>query len=279
MARPRRRTPSEHRSELLLTHPGPLRVSHGVPDQHGNPRWKKLIRAIKKIHRKERKECRALRIAHLRRAFLAGLASQDPFATNRWGAIVTGVHLLARPRELASLKRCHLSFVNHPEPHAVIMLSPLKKGPEQQPVPMLIASGDGSGADAYAALRRLEYCDPVPPCARSTTPLFRDARGNQCSVPTLTSWVQTVVEAAGEGPDSRLFTARSMRIGGATEMHAVGANELTISLLGRWSSDCARLYTRASQGQVLDLSRRLGGAPDDPSLEQIFPHYVQTARR
>ena len=70
-----------------------------------------------------------------------------------------------------------------------------------------------------------------------------------------------------------------MRIGGATEMHAVGANELTISLLGRWSSDCARLYTRASQGQVLDLSRRLGGAPDDPSLEQIFPHYVQTARR
>ena len=70
-----------------------------------------------------------------------------------------------------------------------------------------------------------------------------------------------------------------MRIGGATELHAAGANELTIALLGRWSSDCARLYTRASQGQVLALSQQLAGAPEDPSLEQVFTNYVQTARR
>ena len=70
-----------------------------------------------------------------------------------------------------------------------------------------------------------------------------------------------------------------MRIGGATELHAQGASELTISLLGRWSSDCARLYARASQSQVLDLSRRLTNAADDPALEQVFDDYVQTARR
>ena len=96
---------------------------------------------------------------------------------------------------------------------------------------------------------------------------------------TLTQWVQGIASAAGEDTDARLFTARSMRVGGATELHAAGANELTIQLLGRWSSDCARLYTRASQGQVQALSRMLTAAAEDPALEQRFPDYVQTARR
>ena len=136
---------------------------------------------------------------------------------------------------------------------------------------MLIAASDGGGGDAYAALTRLVHVDPVPPGKQAITPLFRDQFRRAPAVPTLSLWVQQVARAAGEGSDVRLFTARSMRIGGATELHAVGANELTISLLGRWSSDCARLYTRASQGQVLALSRRMGEAPDDPALEQVFP--------
>ena len=243
------------------------------------PRWKKLVRAIRKSHRKERKECSPLRIAHLRRAFHGYLTVRSPAEINRWAALTTGVHLLARPQELAKLMRNALSFASSPVPHAVIMLKPLKKGPEQQPVPMLIARGDGGGADAYAALTRLVQADPVSREQQATTPLFRDLRGNAPSNLTLTRWVQSAARAAGETGSVSLFSGRSLRIGGATDLHAVGANELTISLLGRWSSDCARLYTRASRGQVLALSRQLAEAPADPALERVFPGYVQTARR
>ena len=91
--------------------------------------------------------------------------------------------------------------------------------------------------------------------------------------------MQRVASAAGEGGDAGLFTARALRIGGATELHAMGANQLTIMLLGRWSSDVSRLYTRVSQGQVLALSAAISRAPEDPSLEQVFHSFVQSARR
>ena len=260
---------------LARTH---LAAMAGFPLASKSPRWARLVKAVKKRHRRERKECRPLRMAHLRRAFYGAYASQQQEATNRWAAVVCGVHLLARPQELINLRRCDLSFAETPVRHAIILLKPLKKGPEQAPVPMLIAEGDGSGACAYTALQRLVVTDPVPANELSRTPLFRE-NGRAVSGITLTQWVQGIVVAAGEGSDGRLFSARSMRVGGATELHAAGANELTIQLLGRWSSDCARLYTRASQGQVLALSRALTGAPDDPALEHRFKDYVQTARR
>ena len=261
---------------LARTHLGSLA---GFPLASRSPRWKKLIRAVRKTHRRERKECRPLRMAHLRRAYYGAYAAQTVESVNRWAAIVCGIHLLARPREIANLRRSHLSFKSTPMPHAVILLKPLKKGPEQEPVPMLIAQGDGSSTDAYAILTQLVTIDPVLDHLASSTPLFRDARRHAPSNATLTQWVQGVANAAGEGVDTRFFAGRSLRVGGATELHAAGANELTIALLGRWSSDCARLYTRASQGQVLSLSRAMGSAPDDPALEQVFEGYVQTARR
>lgn len=241
------------------------------------PRWKRFAVSLKKAHPRERRECRPLRVSHLRRAFEADITSCDTDTINRWAAVVCGVYLLARPTELCNLKRSALSFRRLPVPHAIIKLLPLKKGPEQVPVPILIASGDRSGADAYMALRRLVAVDSVPFHLESVTPLFR-VRGQGLSVPIITGWVQLAASRAGEVRDLQLFTARSLRVGGATEYHAVGANELTIALLGRWSSDCARLYSRASQGQVLDLSLRMGSAPEDPALEQVFADYVQTGR-
>ena len=256
-----------------------LATGQGVPlMKTDTPRWKRLAKSLKKSHVHERRECRPLRISHLRRGFQHDMASGDAETVNRWAAVVCGLHLLARPKELCLLMRSDLSFRDHPVPHAVIKLLPLKKGPEQKPVPILLAQGDGSASDAYLALRRLVAVDPVPDSWQPVTPLFR-ARGLPLSVPVITGWTQYAARRAGETSYLKLFTARSLRIGGATEYHAIGVNELTIKLLGRWSSDCARLYARASQGQVLELSRRLGSAPDDPALEQIFPEYVQTARR
>ena len=105
----------------------------------------------------------------------------------------------------------------------------------------------------------------------------RFERGNERSrqfrrvpaVPTLTLWASSRCgrRAAGEGSDVRLFTARFMRIGGATDLHAVGANELTISLLGRWSSDCAPGSTRAGARTVAEDER----GPRRPSARAGLP--------
>ena len=250
----------------------------GVPLSSRSVRWRRLAKALKKAHTRERREGRPLRISHLRTGLQHHLGRTDPEGVNQWATLACGVHLLARPKELCNLRRSHLSFKWDPAHgwYAVILLSPLKKGPEQKPVPILIASGDGSGADAYLALRRLAHFDPVPDRLAATTPLFR-ASGRPLSVPVISGWVKAIARSLGQVPE--LFSARSLRIGGATELHAVGADEFTISLLGRWASDCAKLYARASQGQVLSLSRLIGAAPDDPVLGQVFPDCVQTARR
>ena len=250
----------------------------GFPFSTGSPRWKKLIRAIRKLHHRERRECRPLRAAHLRGAFYGSLSSTGAAASNEWALVATGIFLLARPTELSRLRRCHLSWESTPVPHAIIRILPLKKGPEQSAVPMLIAQGGGGGADAYAALRRLLRADPTPAGLAASTPLFREGNGSAFSTARITQLVQRVA-AAGEGYDTRLFTGRSLRIGGATELHAMGADQLTIMLLGRWSSDVARIYTRVSQNQVLALSAGISAAPEDPALEQVFPDYVQTASR
>lgn len=259
---------------LVRTH---LEALCGFPLRGDSPRWRRLVRSLRKQHTRERKVCLPLRIVHLRCGTSRACHVRNFRQAVEEAAVATGVHLLARPGELGSLKRGQVSFVQTPTPHIVIRLMPLKKGPEQQPVPMLIAKGDGSGADAYAKIKRMLHLGPRN--WKHNQPLFPDQYGNSPSVPTLTKWVQQVAAQAGETENLKLFTARSMRIGGATELHAVGANELTITLLGRWSSDCARLYTRASQGQVLALSSRMGRAAEDPSLEHLFGDFVQSARR
>ena len=90
-----------------------------------------------------------------------------------------------------------------------------------------------------------------------------------------TEAAKTIALAAGEGADARLFSGRSFRVGGATELHAVGADELTIRLLGRWSSDIARIYTRVCTNNVLQLSALMAGAPSHPAVEDVVPSYVQ----
>ena len=62
-------------------------------------------------------------------------------------------------------------------------------------------------------------------------------------------------------------------------MHAIGVDPLTISTWGRWDSDTYKIYTRASRGRSLDISARMSQAPEDPTLEALFPAFTQPARR
>ena len=62
--------------------------------------------------------------------------------------------------------------------------------------------------------------------------------------------------AVGEDPLD--FGAHSLRIGGATALFAAGADPLHIRTMGRWSSDCYRLYVRACFEQTIAWTRKLG---------------------
>ena len=57
------------------------------------------------------------------------------------------------------------------------------------------------------------------------------------------------------------FGTHSARIGGATALFAAGADPMHIRTMGRWSSDCWRLYVRACFEQTLKWTRKLGSQP------------------
>ena len=261
---------------LLRSH---VSTSLGFPLVSETPRWKRLTQALRRRYTRERSSQRALRAAHLRRAFCGAFAGDAPDAVNAWALVTTGWHLLARPKELLNLKRSHLSFVDGDEPHAVIRITPLKKRPGQHAVPMLIAPGDGSGADTYRALLRLAHFDPVDAAAAHHTPLFRQ-HGRPVTAGFVTLMVRRVAATAGEGADAARFSGRSLRIGGATELAAKGVPQLTIQLMGRWDSSIYRAYTRVSRGQALRYSAALSRDDvHDPSLEALFPGYRQASTR
>lgn len=249
---------------------------HGIQIPTDTVRWRKFVKALKKRHPAQRRACRALRVAHLRAAHLGSWRVGSAAHANEWALVCCGLHALARPMELVALTRAHLTFQAGDPPCAVIWLQPLKKAPGHGPVPILIAPGDGSGADAYAACIRLVCVDPVAPDARHLTPLFRQANGRPFTRTSITALVRSVARAAGEGQDAATFSGRSLRVGGATELAAMGASQLTIKLMGRWDSGAYRAYTRVSRAQALSLSAAFSRAASvDPSLEAAFPGFVQ----
>ena len=81
--------------------------------------------------------------------------------------------------------------------------------------------------------------------------------------------------AAGVGASG--FSGRSLRVGGATDLHAMGVPATTIQLMGRWSSDVYRVYTRVCLNQVFRASRGMHAASGQ-SMEERFPGFVQSAR-
>ena len=247
----------------------------GFPLTSGLPRWKRFVRGLRRIYGGERRLSRGVRAAHLRRAFAGAAESADPALANAWALATFGWQSLARPRELGEgLSRADLSFADTPEPHAVVMLFPRKKKPGQSKVPVVVAAGDGSGADGYAALCNLVRCDPCPPAAARSTPLFRRPDGRHFSPTDVSNLVKRIALAAGESASG--FGGRALRVGGATDLHALGVPATTIQLMGRWSSDVYRVYTRVCLGQLLRASRGMHAAGGE-SLEERFPGYVQSA--
>jgi hypothetical protein len=241
-------------------------------------RWRRLVKAVHRELGVQRTSSHALRAWHLQKAFADGAVRATRTGATRWALLVAGWQCLARPQELVRLTWADLTFVGGPQPHAVLWITPLKKPAGTQPVPMLIAPGDGSGCDAFAALANLANLADGPADRRAATPLFSLQGGKPLTLNQITRCVREAVCAAGDGAQARSFSGRSLRVGGATELAARGAPAQTLRVCGRWDSDAHRAYARAARGSALRLSATLGHAhPHDPDLESMFPGYAQAA--
>ena len=122
-------------------------------------------------------------------------------------------------------------------------------------VPILIGGG-GEFLDACVEMQRLFELDPTPVGREATTPLFRKPDGAAFTTDDIRAVVRQICFAIGEDP--LLFGAHSLRIGGATALFAAGADPIHIRTMGRWSSDCYRLYVRACFEQTMAWTRKLG---------------------
>ena len=72
----------------------------------------------------------------------------------------------------------------------------------------------------------------------------------------VTGGSKALMHAIGEDPSQ--FGTHSYRIGGATALFAAGADPTVIRTMGRWSSDCYRLYVRACHERCRAWTKRAG---------------------
>ena len=125
--------------------------------------------------------------------------------------------------------------------------------------PLVIGAG-GSFVDAVAEVRNMLRVDPTPPGASESTPLFRDPTTNgPLRTDFVRDMVRTLMGAIGERDPSH-FGSHSLRIGGATALFAAGADPTVIRTMGRWSSDCYRLYVRACFESTLKWTKLAGSS-------------------
>ena len=150
---------------------------------------------------------------------------------------------------------------------AVVMMLPCKNMQHLngKTVPLVVGGG-GLFIDAPAELRNLLTVDPVYGDRATRTPLFRHADGSAITEAQVRDMIKRLMQRAGASPAE--FGAHSLRIGGATALFKAGASQIDIMTMGRWSSDCYRLYVRACFGHAVEWSRKAGSTSVDDVAEE-----------
>lgn len=199
-----------------------------------------------------------------------GAGAYSVAEVNKWALLCVMHATLARSGEMGGpekfsadggLSRAHIIYFpegsgDDKTPFAVVMLRPLKSGAGCfDRVPVVVAKGDGSWADAYTVLCLLEKVDPVSGGARATTPAFRTGHRRQFLTREITTAVRTLCVAAGLDPD--MYSSHSLRIGGATDLAQSGGTEVECRLAGRWHSDVWQIYARPCLAMQVASSVRL----------------------
>ena len=246
--------------------------THGIKLASGI-KLERLAQMLKGLRREHgdssRRVRRGLRAADLRRAMDHFLDPKRPQHANMRAALATAFQGLLRGAEFTVLKDWNAELdMSRGDVAAlsverlVLMMRPAKnmnhlKG---KTVPLVIGAG-GAHLDAVAEVNNMLVVDPTVYGERggskaAAIPLFRDAMGKALKSDDVRKWIQMAM--CWLGLDSRHFGLHSLRIGGATALFAAGADPLVIRTMGRWSSDCYRLYVRACFSQTMGWTRIAG---------------------
>ena len=243
---------------------------HGIKIAAGMKleRLPQMLKGLRRIYGESTpRERRGIAPQALKRAMDKCLDPANPEHANIRAALATAFSGLLRSAEFALdygtawVEAKHLSradVVSLTETDAVVMMHPCKNMHvlTGKTVPLVLGAG-GKYVDAVWELNNLMRVDPVPEHQRKSTPLFRVPSTN---APLRTSavrdWTKALMHAIGEDPSQ--FGTHSYRIGGATALFAAGADPTVIRTMGRWSSDCYRLYVRACHERCRAWTKRAG---------------------
>ena len=122
-------------------------------------------------------------------------------------------------------------------------------------VPLTFPIDGGDPCSAGVALLALFRGDPVPEGRWSSTPLFRDTRGQPCTMAGLMAVLKSAVAQCG-GHTACIGT-HCLRIGGGTALAEAGVEPIVIQTVGRWSTDIYRIYVRRCKGSMVRAMRAM----------------------
>ena len=231
-----------------------------------------MLKGLKRIVGQPAKKIRrGIAAQKLSKAMDMLLDPNDPLHANIRAAIAVAFQGLLRSAEYCSNKRASKEKLLKTLPtrsdlkalddtKMVMMMCPCKNMAHLggKTVPLVIGAG-GTIIDAVKEVTNLLNVDKVPKALDADTPLFRDPRtGMPLTYETMLDIIKKLMIAVGEDPDE--FGTHSLRIGGATALYAQGATPMVIRTMGRWSSDCYRLYVRACYEASLQWTSKAGSA-------------------
>jgi len=226
-----------------------------------------MLKGLKRIvGEKPRRDRRGIAAHSLRKAMDMVLDPEVPAHANLRALLAVAFQGLLRSAEFCddgkrtTLKKVldklpsRNDLVYLDEKKAVIMILPCKnmRHLKGKTVPLVLGAG-GKYIDAVAELNNLLKVDPA---GRADTPLFRNPNGSPFTYDNINRLVKLLMRTIGE--DEHAFSTHSLRIGGATALFAAGATPTVIRTMGRWSSDCYRLYVRASYESTLHWTKMCG---------------------
>ena len=228
-------------------------------------RLAEMVKGLKKLRDGPPRQLRrGISPEQLRRGMDLVFPPNSPENVNIRGMLATMLQGLMRGREVGrdgawdsskDLARGDIATLT--EERFAFFMRPAKnmKHRRGKTVPIVIGGG-GALIDACAEVRRMIELDPTPPGQEASTPMFRKPDGTAYTTDDIRAIVRQICFAINEDP--LLFGAHSLRIGGATALFAAGAEPIHIRTMGRWSSDCYRLYVRACFEQTIAWTRKLG---------------------
>ena len=134
------------------------------------------------------------------------------------------------------------------EDHLELTLPASKTDPFRQGITLTVAATNDE-ACTVRALRHLFQQWPAAP----TSPLFESEAHSPFTRDTVTSSLRQALRSEGiQGH----YSGHSFRRGAATSARLAGLTDDEIMLLGRWKSDCYRLYIETHPAHILAASRR-----------------------